>query len=601
MTSRRLAALCAATILALACSDATDVQSATDAGPNADVPVGGDTGTNNNPPPVGARELRQPDNRLDYLVFHDQTVDLVVEYVGSTGGIPNANVTATLLTEQGQDSGGNVEGSVLQSQRVSTDASGRAIFTLQAGARDASMKVRISAQDAADLTFTVTVGREGAGALAVRVTYDTNGGRYAYADFAQARVFLFDRDNCATLATQAADLGGAYFELPAISPFNEVDNATSARDLDDGVSFQVAAVAENEAGGVIAFGCLDGVSVIGGDVRSIEVPLGDLDLEFKGVYSVVHRFDLTDILANSENSTLATVARVLEVLQIVGDGGERGDALVSLFCDIANISEGTCNLIDGVGARLINEVIERTVPENVLRVFTILSDVISIFSDLTVVGEIQLESVAGDGRIPGNDNRWQKFRWTWRDGCPAGENCTREFALGDLQVDDRPIYGTFDAALEGATLRIESHSVNFRYGLIILEMAQNWLLPRLLDPPSNQRVTVEEMLGAILPCAAINEGLTGDANDDICEQVLVASLAEIIVDQIGALEFAADEFTIEGTVIPVDSDGDLVIDQLSMGQWSGSVAISDPPFAFQGCFEGCRPGAEPCEPAACNP
>lgn len=49
-------------------------------------------------------------------------------------------------------------------------------------------------------------------------------------------------------------------------------------------------------------------------------------------------------------------------------------------------------------------------------------------------------------------------------------------------------------------------------------------------------------------------------------------------------------------------DGDLTIDTLSMGAWSGQLAITDPPLVFGGCFEGCRPGAEgACEPASCNP
>ena len=335
----------------------------------------------------------------------------------------------------------------------------------------------------------------------------------------------------------------------------------------------------------------------------LDVNLEDLRLEFKGTYKVVHRFDLTDMLANTENSTLATVGTVLNVLRLIGDGsGERGQALVELICQFAEISPATCDLLDSTGGRVIDEVIGRLVPANVLRIFTILSDVITIFTDLTVVGEIQLDTLGADGVIAMNDNRWQKFRWTWNDGCPDGENCTREFALGDLQVNDRPIFGTFDATLNGSILTINGHGISFRYGLIILEMAQNWVIPRLLDPPSNERVTVEEMLAAIIPCAAINEGITGDPNDDICELVIVASLAEIINDQLSALEFNANEFTISGSVTPVDSDGDLAIDLLSMGAWSGQLAITDPPLVFGGCFEGCRPAAGgDCEPAACDP
>lgn len=597
----RFAKCVLACALVFGCSDATDAGTA-DTGAS-----GGDAGVNpgdgGGPPVVGARTLEIVGSAALAAGF-DSMIQLQVRYRGVDAPVSGANLDAIMLDEQGNDvSGPGFEGTILQSRRAATDNQGLANFQVNTGARAANVRVQISAPETSPVTFAVTVLREGTGGINVRVTYDESAGRYAYADLAAAQVHLFDVQDCATLRGSAANLQGAYFTLSEIAPFNEIDNAASAGDLDEGATFQVAATATNASGGVVAFGCLDGVSVTGGEVKQIDVALDDLRLEFKGVYTVVHRFDLTDMLANTENSSLATIGQVLNVLRIVGDGeGDRGQAIVDLFCDIADVGDGTCGLLRNFGARLIDEVIGRVVPANVLRVFTVLSDLIGIFTDLTVVGELQLDSLGADGLIANNDNRWQKFRWTWRDGCPDGENCTREFALGDLQVNDRPIFGTFDAQLNGTVLTINAHSISFRYGLIILEMAQNWVIPRLLDPPSNERVTVEQMLAAILPCAAINEGITGNANDDLCENILVASLAEIINNQLLMLEFDADEFTISGSVTPVDSDGDLIIDQLSMGAWSGQVAITDPPLVFGGCFEGCRPAAgESCEPAACDP
>ncbi len=582
--------------VAVGCSDASTVnEPASDAGtPTPD--------SGNNRPPLGARSLEVVGD-ADIAAPRDSMVELQVRYFDQSGGIANANLRATLLDDRNTDvTASGIEGTFLQSGRVATDASGVGTFTVNTGPRDVTAKVRVEADDAPAVTLTVTVLRDGAGAVSVRVRYDSMAGRYTFADLDAAQIHLFERTDCDTLRGSATNLQGAYFTLPELRPFNEVDNTAVASDLDEGASFQVAATATNASGSVIAFGCVDNVSVTGGEVERVDVDLADLRLEFKGTYTVVHRFDLTDMLANTEDSTLATIAQVMGVLRVVGDGeGDRGQALVELFCEVANVSQATCDLLDGFGARLIDDVIERVVPANVLRVFTILSDVLGIFTDLTVVGEMQLDSNF-DGLIPNNDNRWQKFRWTWRDGCPAGEACTREFALGDLNVNDRPIFGSFDATVEGGQMTINAHSISFRYGLIILEMAQNWVLPRVMNPPSNERVTVAEMLGAILPCAAINEGLTGDPNDDLCENILVASLAEIITDQLVALEFAADEFTISGSVTPVDTDGDLTIDQLQMGAWSGQLAITDPPLVFGGCFEGCRPPAgDTCEPAACNP
>ena len=585
--------------LALGCSDATDAGGG-DAAVASDMGITPDGGAIR--PPVGARSLEIV-GEADVAAARDSMVEIQALFRDQMGPIGGANLNAFLLDATGRDTGTDgVEGTFLQGRRVVTGMDGVGTFQVNTGARDVVVKVRIEAPDAPPVTATVTVLREGAGGLRVDVEYDEGAGRYTYANLGAAQVYLFDRIDCATLAGSAGNLQGAYFTLPEIAPFNEVSDPAVAGDLDDGTVLQVVATATSNAGGVVAFGCVDGVTVVGGEVTRVEVPLTDLRLEFKGTYDVVHRFDLTDMLRNTEMSSLATIAQVLDVLRIVGDGeGDRGQAIVDLFCEFADVSPGTCNLLDGIGARLIDEVIGRVVPANVLAIFTILSDVIGIFTDLTVVGQMQLDSVFEDGLIPNNDNRWQKFRWTWRDGCPDGEACTREFALGDLNVNDRPIFGTFDAQLNGGVLTINAHDISFRYGLIILEMAQNWVLPRLVDD-GDGRTTVEELFEAILPCDAINEGLTGSAEDDLCQNVLVASLAEIVTDQLSALEFSANEFTISGSVTPLDMDGDLTIDTLSMGAWSGQLAITDPPLVFGGCFEGCRPGAEgACEPASCNP
>ncbi len=587
-------ALCALTI---GCDDSS---SGGESGTTEDMETmtpDGDMGMNNMPPPLGARELQIQGER-SVLAFYGGTSELSVAYVDANGGIANARVTATLV-----DPGGNevasIEGTQLNSANATTNAQGIATFTLTAGMRSANFKVKASAQDAQPVQWDVSVAREGAGGINVRMTYDTNAGRYDFTQIAAGRVDLFNGQNCDLLRASATMLAGAFIGAE-VSPLNEVDNSVGIGDLDDGASFSVAATGRNANGNVLTFGCLDGVTIAGGMVQELEVPMTDLPLSFKGNYNVVHRFDLTDLLANSENTTLATVAQVMEVLRILGTGGERGQALTDLLCDYVDIGEGTCDLVRSIGGRLVDEAFERVIPPNVLTLLEAISDVMSIFTDLTVVGVIQLDDQMADGTIVGNDNRWQKFQFTWRTGCPEGEDCTREFALGDLSVDDRPIFGTFNANQDGSTLNIEAHSITFRYGLIALGIINSWVVPRLLDPPSDMPVSLEEGLTQIVPCGPVNEFLTGDAGDGICERIIVAALAEVITSQLGMLEFEPGQFQISGTVTPVDNDGDLAIDALEGGVWTGEVTIGDAPIPFAGCFTGCRPGAgEDCSPEVC--
>ncbi len=465
--------------------------------------------------------------------------------------------------------------------------------------RDAQFRIQASAQDAEPVTFQVTVAREGAGGLTVRVQYDTEGGRYQFQHLQAAKVSLFDRINCDLLRQSAADLQGAYFAAAPIQPFNEVDNSVTVGDLDDGARFSVAAVGTNAMDNTVTFGCADGVTIVGGRVVDVEIELTDLPLEFKGTYTMRHEFNLTDLLRSSENSALNTVADVLDILRLIGDdSGARGAAIVDQLCDLASIGDGLCDVLRALGGRLIDEAIDRFVPPNVLAVFEAISDIISIFSELTVLGEFQMNSLNADNRIEGNDNRWQKFEFTWRLNCPDDMDCTQEFALGDLAINDRPIFGTFNAELDGPQLFIETHGITFRYGLIILGIATNWVIPAITG--ANGPVTVEEMIATLVPCDEINDFLTGDPRDGLCERVLVAALAEVLVNQLSRLEFSAEQFTIRGEVTPVDENGDLTIDRLEMGIWNGNIDAGDLQLEFNGCFEGCRPeNGQDCEPEDC--
>ncbi len=599
-------------------------------GGDTDAMVGGDMGVlptedmsvTEPPPNLTARELRIVGDR-DRLVFHGQTITLKVEYIGTDAmnrevPIPNGNLRARMLDERSNPVD-NAEGSQLRSQRGTTNAQGEAGFELQAGNRDVSFKVEVcvsdcdrpNPNDAAPVRFNVTVAREGAGGLTVRVTYDANMGRYQYRNLQAAHVHLFDRENCDLLRQSAANLQNAYFSLAPIEPFNEVDNSVSVGDLDDGARFSVAAQGLNEMGNAITFGCADGVSISGGEVTSVDIQLTDLPLEFKGTYKVLHKFNLTDLLRSSGNEALGITADVLEILRLLGDeSGDRGEAIVDQICDLANVDDGLCRILRTIGGRLIDEAIMRFVPENVQTVFRVISDVLSIFSELTVLGEFQMNSIGADNRIEGNDNRWQRFRFTWRLDCPMGDDCTRVFPLSDLGHNDRPIFGTFNASLEGPEMYIEPHSVTFRYGLILMGIITNWVVPTFFDlqcdpdPMDNDPngCGLSALIAAIVPCEDINDFLTGDPQDGLCERVIVESLAEILYDQLARLEFGPEQFTIDGTVNPVDTDGDLVIDRLDMGIWNGNIDAGDLQLEFNGCFEGCRPDPESneCVPVECE-
>lgn len=546
----------------------------------------------------GSRELLI-DGDINVIVFFAETKQLPVFYRRSDGTpVPAARVTATILDANGQEVN-SIEGSRLRTLSATTDANGRAVFDLQGGNLPVDFQVKATAPGAADVFWNIFVSQPGQGSLNVRVNFDENNSRYQFGDIAKARVTLFDNQNCAALARTPTELLGALL-AEEINPFNAVRNRINIRDLGDGAQFAVAVQGQASNDGTLTFGCTDNISIVGGQVAEAVVDLNDLPIQFKGVFLVESQFDLTSILNNSENDTLRTVGTVLGVVGAIGGGvgdGEypRGNAIIDLICEYADIGDGTCATIRGFGARLIDEVINNIIPMEVLDVLNIIGDIYRIVSEFTIIGEFEFISQFPDmdNMLRGNDHRWQAFKFVWRNNCPFNtlEECTRTFGNQELGLDRRAIAGVFDAELEGAEMHIMPHSMTLKYGLIILGLAESWIIPSILN--SQGPVTIADLLNTLIPCEDVNDALSGNPQSGLCEEVFVEALSELLVEQISRLEFDLDQFNLEGWVTPADSNGSLAIDSLPQGTWSGTVSIGGNDLVFDGSFRGClRPGPD---------
>ena len=246
------------------------------------------------------------------------------------------------------------------------------------------------------------------------------------------------------------------------------------------------------------------------------------------------------------------------------------------------------------------EVIGRESPQ-IFGVFRALADIVKILEEMTVVGEMTFlnSNPEPDGWLRNNEDRWQKFRFNWRQGCPPGANCQNEFTIGDVHSErnggEAAIFSPFDAIVRGSSMEIKEHTLTVRYGLLLLGIAEYWVIPATLGV--NGPVPIDEMLSTLLPCEPINENI-GQA--DFCEDVLAVGLSEVLREVIGQLSFSDDGFTLRGTVNPVDRDGDLIIDSLESGIWQGRLGADS---EFPGCFTGCRGAAcdQNDEPPTCLP
>ncbi|MFN3199878.1 MAG: carboxypeptidase-like regulatory domain-containing protein [Bradymonadia bacterium] len=607
MRSRYLWLLGALFLMGVGCADSAKSPSepTPDGGmiiPDPDAAVTPQPDMGEGPVVPGSREL-VIDGDINVIVFYGETRQLPVFYRRADGSpVPAARVTATMLDMNGAEAN-SIEGSRLRTLSATTDANGRAVFDLQGGNLPVDFQVRATAPGAADVFWNAFVSQPGQGTLQVRVNFDEANSRYGFVDVTKTRITLFDNQNCAALDRTPTDLLGALLEQ-FIDPFNAVRNRATVRELGDGATFAVAVQGQTSTNATITFGCTDNVTIVGGEVTDVEVDLRDLPIQFKGLYLVESQFDLTSILTNSENDTLNTVGTVLRVIGAIGGGigdGEypRGNAIIDLICEYADIGDGTCATIRGFGARLIDEVINNTIPMDVLNVLNIIGDIYRIVSEFTIVGEFEFINAFPDenNMLAGNDHRWQAFQFVWRNNCPFNtlEECTRTFGNQELGLDRRAIAGVFDAELNGAEMHIMPHSMTLKYGVIILGLAETWIIPAILN--SQGPITLEDLFNTLIPCEDVNDALSGNPQSGLCEEVFVQALSELLVDQISRLEFDLDQFNLEGWVTPADTTGSLSIDSMPDGEWSGTVTIGGNDLVFEGSFRGCLRGGpdQPCD------
>ena len=546
------------------------------------------------PPIEDARRLllEGPDR---VSVLYGERLELHVRYVDGRGAPVVGSIDARLFDGSDADrTEAGIGGSFLADTEVESRADGRATLLLDAGALQAIFRVRASAELADPVDWVVTVTHPATGGVKVRVTYPDDG-RYAVDAFGGVEVVLVEQacEIAATLPIAALD---PVMALPPIAPFDGDDLAAGAG-LPHGAALTAVAYGTNLAGAPLARGCADGLEVDGGAVARAEVELGDLPLDFKGVYAVEHHLDLTEMLAARED--VGELPLVLDIIGAVGGGlGQppfpRGDGLMQLACRYGEIAEAECALLRLVAAPLVESFFDEAVPPEVLEVLDAIGDVYRILARLTVLGEIELAASRPDvdGRLPGNESRWSALRFAWRLGCPFDlpEQCLRDFDLEAAGVGRRTLVGAFDAELrDGDVLHIEPHTFGVHFGRLAVALLEAWVLPAILGEEGP--VTVHAYLARLVPCADINAALPpGDPNSGVCEATIVDPLADELLRQIEGLGAGFEAFTFEGTVTVGEAVPDLSVDRLLDGRWDGAFGDDDALVPAVGTFEGCRVG-----------
>jgi hypothetical protein len=324
----------------------------------------------------------------------------------------------------------------------------------------------------------------------------------------------------------------------------------------------------------------------------------DLPLSYKGIFTAVHRFDLIQALRDSEE--LGTLGDVFYFLRVLGGSNEQlGAGVIRTICDIADLPDIACQLVEGVAGGAVGRIINDTLPPEIRSVLRVVGETLDIVGDLTIIGELEFsQNVNPDGFLIGNDNRWGRLRFGWDVDCPMPGTCDREITFTQLGRHSRFVAGLFDAQeQEDGSVAILEHNFAIAYGNIILGLLEAWIIPLAYGDNSGNPITLEDFLRINLSdaCDSINMSLNLPMDSTTCIDTLALAVSALVRDQVGQLNFEEDALVMSGSFIPLDTDNNLTVDKLDRGVWRGVINGG---LSFDGCFTACR-GME-CEGPVCE-
>ena len=438
---------------------------------------------------------------------------------------------------------GRAHDSTLGTVAAITDDMGIARTTLSGGTVSAAFRVRASSDDAASVAFDVAVGSAGFGELMVRPRYEGDREplpRTVVGVFADATCddeFVRSESGDRSLAYDT-DAGAARFlGLPV------------------GIPYAVTVRSEGESSTLVAWGCVDGVTVALGESTEVVVPFADEPLVVDGSYDLTAAFDMLNTaealaaeLTTARGALLGAGDATLILREAEQQLTEAGDP------DAARMTEARSGGLDAAYQALLEDAgLGPSVAHDAL-VAAIQMELI----DLRIVGRLR---AIGD-----------ELTYAVR---------ALDLATGELDVAlaGLEIGATLDGTLTAQTLTVESLTIELSASDAVRALATGHAFDLILPGPAAWLAA--EAGCARLPALPEPAGCDGPCLDQACRAVVGRHWEEAI-----ALVEAFDEeralLDLEGSASAADRFVDLQIDSFDgslEGEWTGPMATSPEPVA----------------------
>ena len=491
------------------------------------------------------------------------------------------------------EAGGDAQLSV---RSVVTDSSGRGLIQFVAGEELRSYEVTARHPGANSVTFTVEVGDVPKGNL--RLTY-VNSGESVYT-VGPIEAFVFPRSQfvCNNFRPQAS--------LPDTEYMDEVRTAggsSTFNDLSVAEPWTVVAFGRGEYGQIAAAGCVGNVYLQENQTLETEVVLTLLALNPVGRYNVISNWDFTETLQDAgtvgqiilqirdaaENPGRYLYDQLINVIQQFLGGLISG--AVEFFLDVFGLDD---QIEDG-----INSFIDSI--DFISRIRQALIDLTDVVTNLEVISTLTVGKLGSDYEITGTDD-WYGLAVYWRWNCGPNDppECGRiELAL-DPDSDIGLVFGEWRGQVSAYNqLRIYPHSVNLRYGRLIVYILNEVIIPTLTNDNAH---SMTEAILYWVNCNGLAESITGsdreicapldivciEADDiaDVCDSTIrfLFGFAETLLNdlEVGSVL----EMSGEGKL--VERDGDLLVDEIIEGTYTGTVNLDDTRSPFSATWSATR-------------
>lgn len=505
-----------------------------------------------NDPPVDTKRTLAFDGASPVELYYGETAVLAFRLRDADGAAVSGDLVRFSMT------GTAGQLSVLE---ATTDAGGVARVTFTAGTADGDVTVTAEADDveeAATAQVRVRVNPYGTLQVAVAST-----GRIPV-DRAEMLVYR----GAANAVPSCAALEAA--ETPPTATFAadfaDVPSQRSFTQQPQGTVVTARAVGFNEAGVLVATGCTEGASIVGGETTSIVVQLQQLPTRLDGDYDVRLQIDVGNAIPEPYETYVDTVSYVLSDpagYSVYITLREIDDAYLTSFVwwdpdgdgydELATYEEVAANpniFNTWRTARdVIDSILRARLGEDYATVTTVGGDLRQALTAFEVGSRFTLTPVEGSEDVFQVSEQWNDLVFTWRHGCPEGDlGCARRLvALEDTTY--APVATEYGAVSTLASTETESerfaiatdpHLFSLRYGAVIVLAMNEVVFPSLSN---GQAHDLNEMLNYLINCEEVGAEIeyqtgglvTADGGEQLCINGL-ALVANQVEDRALGLE-----------------------------------------------------------------